>query len=109
MASCITSQTKSGQTRLKWERGYRAPRTEDDVLDNIQAALAEKIPEWEARDLIPTERFPEDSNDDRPIQYGMPLWRDLFSPRQLLSATAPAWRCSGNCWRKSNSGARSPR
>ena len=20
----------------------------------------------------------------RPIQYGMPLWRDLFSPRQLL-------------------------
>src|SRR5690606_8664760 len=22
--------------------------------------------------------------DDRPIQYGMPLWRDLFSPRQLL-------------------------
>ena len=33
---------------------------------------------------MPTERFPEDSNDDRPIQYGMPRWRDLFSPRQLL-------------------------
>ena len=33
---------------------------------------------------MPSERFPEVSNDDRPIQYGMPLWRDLFSPRQLL-------------------------
>ena len=33
---------------------------------------------------MPGERFPEVSNDDRPIQYGMPLWRDLFSPRQLL-------------------------
>ena len=34
--------------------------------------------------MVPGERFPEISNDDRPIQYGMPLWRDLFSPRQLL-------------------------
>ena len=34
--------------------------------------------------MVPSERFPEVSNDDRPIQYGMPLWRDLFSPRQLL-------------------------
>ena len=33
---------------------------------------------------MPSERFPENTNDDRPIQYGMPLWRDLFSPRQLL-------------------------
>lgn len=80
----VVSKTKTGRESLKWERGYRAPRAEDDVLGKIQAALAEKIPEWEARDLIPTERFPEDSNDDRPIQYGMPLWRDLFSPRQLL-------------------------
>ncbi|WP_428098151.1 DUF1156 domain-containing protein [Candidatus Rariloculus sp.] len=40
--------------------------------------------EWEAFDIVPNEKFPEVSNDDRPIQYGMPLWRDLFSPRQLL-------------------------
>ena len=50
----------------------------------IQARLAEKLPEWEALDLVPSEKFPKVSNDDRPIQYGMPLWRDLFSPRQLL-------------------------
>ena len=46
--------------------------------------LDEKLPEWEALDLVPSEKFPEVSNDDRPIQYGMPLWRDLFSSRQLL-------------------------
>jgi putative DNA methylase len=34
-------------------------------------------------DLVPTEQFPSETNDDRPIQYGMPLWRDLFSRRQL--------------------------
>ena len=43
-----------------------------------------ELPEWEAFDIVPSEKFPEVSNDQRPIQYGMPLWRDLFSPRQLL-------------------------
>ncbi len=68
----------------RWIRGYRAPRAEDDNSAEIQARLDEKLPEWEALDLVPSERFPADSNDSRPIQYGMPLWRDLFSPRQLL-------------------------
>ena len=81
----IETRTKSGKRgKDKWERGYRAPRAEDDVSALLAERLAEKLPEWEALDLVPMERVPEEINDDRPIQYGMPLWRDLFSPRQLL-------------------------
>ena len=80
----VTVQTKTGKYRYQWVRKYRAPQPEDDNSDEVQARLAEKLPEWEALDYVPTERFPKVSNDDRPIQYGMPLWRDLFSPRQLL-------------------------
>ena len=80
----ITGHTKAGKPKEKWVRGYRAPRPEDDVSQAVAEALAEKLPDWEAMDMVPTERVPADINDDRPIQYGMPLWRDLFSPRQLL-------------------------
>ena len=80
----IKTMTKTGKTRVKWVRDYRAPTDEDDNSVEISALLNEKIPEWETLDYIPTERFPTDSNDGRPIQYGMPLWRDLFSPRQLF-------------------------
>ncbi|MDE0441393.1 MAG: DUF1156 domain-containing protein [Gammaproteobacteria bacterium] len=80
----VEYRTKAGRMRHEWERGYRAPRPEDDNSDEIAARLVEKLSEWEALDYVPSERFPEVCNDDRPIQYGMPLWRDLFSPRQLL-------------------------
>jgi adenine-specific DNA methylase len=80
-----TEYTKTGKPKKdKWERGYRAPCLEDDNSAALEDALAEKLPEWEALDLVPNEMFPQICNDDRPIQYGMPLWRDMFSARQLL-------------------------
>ena len=80
----IQTVTKSGKPgRDKWIRGYRAPEARDNVFDEVKTRLEEKLPYWEAMDMVPIEPFPENSNDDRPIQYGMPLWRDLFSPRQL--------------------------
>ncbi|QRM31083.1 DUF1156 domain-containing protein [Microvirga sp. VF16] len=81
----IETRTKAGKRgRDKWVRSYRAPRAGDEEEARVDAHLADKMLEWDALDIIPTERFPEQSNDDRPIQYGMPYWRDLFSPRQLL-------------------------
>jgi putative DNA methylase len=80
----IETRSKTGRLKEKWERGFRSPGTEDDNSAVIAERLATKIPEWEANDIVPSEAFPDDTNDDRPIQYGMPLWRDMFSPRQLL-------------------------
>ncbi len=76
---------KSGKRgRDKWVRGYRAPRSEDNNGAAIRERLTEKLPEWEALDLVPSERIPDGNKTAEPHRYGMPLWRDLFSPRQFL-------------------------
>jgi putative DNA methylase len=85
----VLKTTKTGRKREGWERGYRAPTTEDDVSELIAQRLADKMPLWEAEDLIPNERISEGLKTEEPRRYGMNVWRDLFSPRQLLGlATA---------------------
>ena len=81
----LVGTTKGGKQRFKWVRGYREPRAEDDVSKVVQSKLEEKLPEWEALDMIPTESIPEGNKTDEPRRYGMLRWVDLFSPRQLLA------------------------
>ena len=81
----IETRTKAGKRgKDKWERSYRAPRAEDDVSALLAARLAEKLPEWEALDIVPTEAVPEGLKTNEPLRYGMARWQDIFSPRQLL-------------------------
>jgi hypothetical protein len=79
----ITGYSKNGKPKIKTIRGFRAPRPGDSVEALVLAKLEEAMPRWQASNIVPDEAFPSDTNDDRPRQYGAPLWRDLFNPRQL--------------------------
>ncbi|ALK17025.1 MULTISPECIES: DUF1156 domain-containing protein [Burkholderia] len=80
----ITGHTKSGKPKEKWVRGYRAPRPEDDLSELVQARLSDKLPDWEALDMVPTEAVTLGHKTEEPLRYGMKCWQDMFSPRQLL-------------------------
>jgi len=73
----------NGRTRIKRVRGFRAPRPEDDVDALLQQKFATKMPEWQARNIIPDEeRYIGPA--DRSALYGVHRHVDLYSPRQLF-------------------------
>ncbi|MFY9341674.1 MAG: DUF1156 domain-containing protein [Planctomycetota bacterium] len=76
--------TKAGKPKVKKERGYRAPCPEDEFCDHVAATLTAKMPEWEARGIVPDEPVPDGLKTSELIRYGATSWRDCFSPRQLI-------------------------
>ena len=81
-----TEFTKSGKPKKdKWERYFRAPRPEDDNNASIEAALNERLPEWDALNLIPNEAIGLANPKWDPRLYGISTFRQFFSSRQLLA------------------------
>ncbi|MBR0761573.1 DUF1156 domain-containing protein [Bradyrhizobium japonicum] len=78
-------KSKTGKSKDIWERGYRAPRAEDDNSKAVAEFLARAMADWELSGSIPTEPIDDISNYDRGHRmYGMSKWTDFFNPRQLL-------------------------
>jgi adenine-specific DNA methylase len=76
---------KAPKDKFKTVRGFRAPRPEDDVSAEVEAALAAKMPEWRARNVVPDEEIDKLSNYDRGHRlYGIMTWKTMFAPRQLF-------------------------
>jgi putative DNA methylase len=73
---------------VKKSRGleFREPTRED--VEAVQAAekeLARLMPGWEAKGIVPNTPVPDGLKTSEPRRYGIFNWRDMFSPRQLLS------------------------
>lgn len=65
---------------------FRPPTPEDEAAyQRAVEELERRRPQWEADGLIPTEEIPEGQKTSEPIRYGMRVWADLFSARQLLA------------------------
>lgn len=76
--------TKAGKDKVKTIRGFRAPRDDDNISDEIASVLAAKLPEWEARNIVPVEEVLPGQKTDEPRRSGMYRWPDMFNARQLL-------------------------
>ena len=78
--------TKSGKPRKrpKTSRGFRLAAPEDDNSTWVANRLEQLKSQWDAADILPSEAVPE-GNDNRPHNYGMSPWRNMFSSRQQLA------------------------
>jgi adenine-specific DNA methylase len=79
----VVGKLKNGKPKTRLVRGFRAPRPEDDVDALVERRLAEKMPLWQARNIVPDEQIPEGLKTMEPMRFGARKWVDVFNPRQL--------------------------
>ena len=81
------TKTKSGRVskRPKTSRGFRVPKEGDDNTAQVQQQLEKLTEPWETKGILPNEEILRGDKTATPLDYGMPRWRDMFSPRQLLA------------------------
>ena len=79
--------TKSGRPwkKPKTSRGFRIPTPDDDNARQVEAQLEKLATRWDRDNILPTEEIQNGDKTKTPLDYGMPKWRDMFNPRQLLA------------------------
>ncbi|MBE0467312.1 MAG: DUF1156 domain-containing protein, partial [Candidatus Desulforudis sp.] len=73
---------------IQTERGkdFRLPTERDlEAVAQAEDKLRRRLPGWELEGLVLSEEIPDGLKTTEPHRYGMRTWKDLFSPRQLLS------------------------
>ncbi|WP_067071386.1 DUF1156 domain-containing protein [Carbonactinospora thermoautotrophica] len=67
-------------------RQFRAPTSDDlKAVAAAEAELDRRLPGWEIEDLVPNEQIFEGKETKRSVDMGLHRWRDMFTPRQLLT------------------------
>ena len=82
-------KTKSGKERKRetTSRVFAGPQERHFASDaQVAGELARLQHQWDADDILPNEVIPEgDKTSGYPLRYGMPIWKEIFSPRQQLA------------------------
>lgn len=67
-------------------RHFRAPSDADiAAVEAAEQELATCVPAWEVAGLVPNEPIPAGSKTREPRNMALTRWRDMFTPRQLLT------------------------
>ena len=70
---------------VKWSRTFRPPTVTDaTAFEEAAGFLAREESRWMEEGVIPTDAIPE-GNDRRPLEFGMPTWAAMYSPRQRFA------------------------
>ena len=81
--------TKAGQSKKRETtcRVFAEPEERHFTSDTYVASQLERLqPQWDTDDVLPNEVIPEgDKTSGYPLRYGMPIWKEMFSPRQQLA------------------------